>query len=93
MKDLSSVSDLRQHNVLTSIARVARWGDAVEPHGLVGTSVKARDVVVRSTSGEEEVCGSCPTDLAKGLTASWMLANCCTNDGWSTLSASRERDN
>jgi hypothetical protein len=90
---VNSVSDLRQRDVLTDIGWVACGGDAVKPHGLVGASVKARNVVVRSTSGEEEVCGSCPTDLAKGLTASWMLANCCTNDGWLTLSASGEGDN
>ena len=74
MKGVSSVSGFRQQDIFTGIRRVGCGKDAIEPHGLTSASVKARDVVVRSTS-EEEVYGSCLTDLAKGSMASWMLAN------------------
>jgi hypothetical protein len=41
--------------VLTGIAGIACRDDAVEPHGLTSAAVKARDVVVRSTSGRGKV--------------------------------------
>lgn len=59
---VSSVSDLRQQDALTSVTRVACGDDAVEPNGLSGAAVKARDVVARSTSG-----GGCKRIMYNGL--------------------------
>ena len=48
VRNASSVSGLVQWNTRTCIVRAGSGDDAVEPHGLTSTAVKAEDMVVRS---------------------------------------------
>ena len=43
-----------KRSIRTCVVGVASGDDAVEPHGLTSTAVKAGDMVVRSTSVREE---------------------------------------